>query len=91
MSEQNEPLYNVVANDEEQYSIWSACEQLPSGWKIIGHAQSREECLQEIEHLWTDMRPKSVREHMDVTCKLINKGREKRARRGKRKLGSTTD
>lgn len=54
--------YFVVINDEEQYSIWPADRNLPAGWYSVGDARSREECLTYIEEIWTDMRPKSVRE-----------------------------
>jgi len=56
--------YIVVINDEEQYSIWPAKRDVPDGWTAVGSAQSREECLTYIEQVWTDMRPKSVREAM---------------------------
>lgn len=53
--------YFVVVNDEEQYSIWPQGRDLPAGWTAVGEARSREECLDHIERVWTDMRPKSVR------------------------------
>jgi MbtH protein len=52
----------VVINDEEQYSIWPAHRDLPNGWYAVGEARPREDCLSYIEEVWTDMRPKSVRE-----------------------------
>jgi len=54
-------LYLVVVNDEEQYSIWPPDRTIPAGWYPVGEARPREECLTHIEELWTDMRPKSVR------------------------------
>lgn len=57
--------YLVVVNDEEQYSIWPAGRELPAGWTAVGGARPREECLDHIERVWTDMRPKSVREAME--------------------------
>ena len=56
--------YFVVINDEEQYSIWPAHRDVPNGWRAVGPARSREDCLTYIEQTWTDMRPKSVREAM---------------------------
>ncbi|CRK56737.1 MbtH-like protein [Alloactinosynnema sp. L-07] len=56
--------YFVVVNDEEQYSIWPAHRDVPNGWRTVGSAGPREECLTRIEQVWTDMRPKSVREAM---------------------------
>ncbi|SCE77547.1 MbtH protein [Micromonospora matsumotoense] len=52
----------VVRNDEEQYSIWAADRDLPAGWCDAGFTGSREECLAHVDEVWTDMRPRSVRE-----------------------------
>lgn len=56
--------YLVVINGEEQYSIWPAGRDLPNGWRPVGAPRAREECLDHIERVWTDMRPKSVRDAM---------------------------
>lgn len=53
--------YQVVLNDEEQYSIWPADRQLPPGWRSDGTQGSRAHCLEHIEQVWTDMRPRSLR------------------------------
>lgn len=55
-------LYRVVKNAEEQYSVWPADRELPPGWMAIGEPRSRDECLDHIDEIWTDMRPRSVRE-----------------------------
>lgn len=57
--------YSVVVNDEEQYSIWLADQPLPAGWSAVGRTGSKRECLDHISEIWTDMRPKSVRQAMD--------------------------
>lgn len=57
--------YDVVVNDEEQYSIWLVGRELPSGWRREGCTGSREECLSHIEIVWTDMRPLSLRRRME--------------------------
>jgi len=54
--------FDVVVNDEEQYSIWTVGRPLPAGWHAAGVRGTREECLEHIEAVWTDMRPKSLRE-----------------------------
>lgn len=54
--------YKVVINDEEQYSIWPAHRTIPAGWHEAGKEGSRDECLDYIEQVWTDMRPRSLRE-----------------------------
>lgn len=56
--------YLVVLNDEEQYSIWQAARELPAGWYAEGFEGTKEECLAHVESVWTDMRPKSLREAM---------------------------
>lgn len=57
----NAVAYNVVRNDEDQYSVWPAYRPVPAGWKKVGEAADRETCLERIEELWTDMRPRSLR------------------------------
>jgi len=54
--------YDVVVNDEEQYSIWATDLPLPDGWRAVGQRGPREDCLSYIEEHWTDMRPRSLRE-----------------------------
>ena len=58
------PAYKVVLNDEEQYSIWQFGRENPAGWYDEGTSGSREECLEHIEKVWVDMRPRGVREQM---------------------------
>jgi MbtH protein len=57
----------VVLNDEEQYSIWPADREVPAGWRPDGVVGPKEECLAHIDEVWTDMRPRSLREHMAAT------------------------
>jgi MbtH protein len=59
--------YLPVVNDEEQYSIWAVDRELPPGWSAAGPEGTREECLAFIEEVWTDMRPRSLRERMART------------------------
>jgi MbtH protein len=56
--------FAVVVNDEEQYSIWPAHRELPAGWQLDGVVGTKDECLRHIDTVWTDMRPKSLRERM---------------------------
>jgi MbtH protein len=58
--------YQVVVNHEEQYSIWPARKEIPAGWTATGPTGTREECLAHIREVWTDMRPRSLREAMDA-------------------------
>jgi MbtH protein len=57
--------YEVVINDEAQYSIWPEGRALPLGWRSVGKAGTKEECLAHIEEVWTDMRPLSLRRVLD--------------------------
>ncbi|MEV7275412.1 MbtH family protein [Streptomyces sp. NPDC093111] len=66
--------YLVVINEEEQYSIWPAARELPAGWAAEGGPRSRTECLDHIELVWTDMRPKSVREALENAGSLSGQG-----------------
>ncbi len=61
-----EVLYFVVKNHEEQYSIWPESRELPKGWQVVGEPATKDECLGRIETLWTDMRPLSVRKHLET-------------------------
>ncbi|KPM52541.1 MbtH family protein [Frankia sp. CcI49] len=60
----SEPGFQVVVNSEGQYSIWPADRECPAGWFQEGTSGGRQECLDHIEQVWTDMRPRSLREHM---------------------------
>ena len=63
--EQDDPTtYDVVLNDEEQYSIWPAHKTLPGGWRLEGKQGTKGECLSHIERVWTDMRPLSLQRKM---------------------------
>lgn len=59
-------IYNVVVNHEEQYSIWPVYRDLPKGWRAVGKSGPKQECLDYIEEVWTDMRPLSLRKQMEA-------------------------
>ena len=54
-------MRQVVVNHEDQYSLWPRDQQPPAGWRPEGFTGSRQECLDHIDEVWTDMRPRSVR------------------------------
>ena len=60
-------IYNAVVNDEEQYSIWPKDREIPRGWKAVGKSGLKQECLDYIKEVWTDMRPLSLRKQMEET------------------------
>lgn len=57
--------YNVVINEEMQYSLWPVGRSTPSGWKAVGKSGTKQECIEYIERVWTDMRPLSLQEKSD--------------------------
>jgi MbtH protein len=57
--------YTVVLNHEEQYSIWPADQPVPAGWREAGKTGTKDECLAYVDEVWTDMRPLSLRRHLD--------------------------
>jgi MbtH protein len=57
--------YKVVVNHEEQYSIWFADREIPMGWQAEGFEGTKQECLDHIEEVWTDMRPLSLRKKLE--------------------------
>lgn len=62
-------IYRVVINLEDQYSIWSTRKEIPYGWSDVGKSGTKEECLSYIKEVWTDMRPRSLKE---ANIKKIN-------------------
>ena len=54
--------FDVVVNHEEQYSVWPSELPLPAGWSAEGTTGSRQDCLDRIERIWPDIRPRSLRE-----------------------------
>ena len=59
-------VYKVVLNHEQQNSIWPANRQNALGWEDAGKSGTKEECLAYIKDVWTDMRPLSLRRHMQA-------------------------
>ena len=57
-------IYKVVVNHEEQYSIWPADRENPAGWNDTEKKGTRHECQDYIKEVWTDMRPLSLRKRM---------------------------
>lgn len=64
-TEDDDTMYKVVVNHEEQFSIWPADREPPRGWMDVGRSGSKAECLAYIKDVWTDMRPLSLRKKME--------------------------
>jgi len=70
MEEQEDNItYKVVVNHEEQYSIWPEDMANALGWNDAGKSGTKAECLEYIKEVWTDMRPLSLRKHMEDAAK----------------------
>jgi MbtH protein len=63
--EEDDTIYKVVVNHEEQYSIWPAHRDTPLGWRDAGKTGTKDECLAYVNEVWTDMRPLSLRRAME--------------------------
>lgn len=59
-------IYKVVVNHEEQYSIWPVEKENALGWKDTGKSGTKSACLAYVKEVWTDMRPLSLRKRMDA-------------------------
>ncbi|ADE14906.1 MbtH domain protein [Nitrosococcus halophilus Nc 4] len=57
--------FEVVVNDQDQYSIWPTYHPIPEGWQSVGVKGNRQTCLQYISETWVDMRPRSLREALE--------------------------
>lgn len=75
--EEDTTIYKVVLNHEEQYSIWPEYRENPLGWKDAGKSGPKSECLAYIKEVWTDMRPLSLRKHMEETANQASTPKEK--------------
>jgi MbtH protein len=58
--------HRVVVNAEEQYAIVARTWPVPDGWRDVGFEGSEEECIAHVDQVWTDMRPLSLREAMEM-------------------------
>jgi MbtH protein len=64
----DEVRYAVVVNDEDQYSIWEVGRTIPAGWHETGFSGTKEGCLAHVDTVWTDMRPRSLREPPEASA-----------------------
>jgi uncharacterized protein YbdZ (MbtH family) len=58
--EDEEGVYLVLVNDENQHSLWPAFSAVPAGWAVMHGPGTRQECLEYVAAHWTDMRPLSL-------------------------------
>ncbi|MCE7082195.1 MbtH family protein [Streptomyces sp. ST2-7A] len=53
----------VLANEENQHSLWPSFAEVPAGWRVVLGEDTREACLEYVETHWTDLRPASLIAH----------------------------
>ncbi|MGV6875267.1 amino acid adenylation domain-containing protein [Pseudochelatococcus sp. B33] len=53
-------IFDVVTNNEGQFSIWPADRHPPDGWQAEGFTGPRPSCLSHIDEHWRDMRQKRL-------------------------------
>ncbi|WP_020659979.1 MbtH family protein [Amycolatopsis benzoatilytica] len=53
-------VYLVLVNAENQHSLWPEFAAVPAGWTIVHGPASRAECLDYVNESWTDLRPASL-------------------------------
>jgi MbtH protein len=56
----------VLVNDEDQHSLWPTFADVPAGWRKVFGEASRADCLAYVEEHWTDIRPKSLHDRLDL-------------------------
>lgn len=58
--EDQDGVYLVLVNDENQHSLWPDLIDVPAGWRTVFGPGPRQECLDYVETHWVDMRPASL-------------------------------
>lgn len=61
---QENVVYEVLVNEEEQYALWLQDREIPLGWSKVGKQGGKDECMAYIDEVWVDMRPLSLRRAM---------------------------
>jgi MbtH protein len=64
--DEEDTIFVVVRNDEDQYALWPQKLPTPAGWHEAGMTGTKEECTRFVDKQWTDMRPASLRAQMDA-------------------------
>jgi MbtH protein len=63
--ENDDAMFLVIVNEENQHSLWPIFAVIPSGWAAAFGPDSRQACLNYVETNWTDMRPRGLAVAMD--------------------------
>ncbi|WP_405858831.1 MbtH family NRPS accessory protein [Streptomyces sp. NBC_00090] len=54
-------LFHVLVNGEEQHSLWPVFAEVPEGWTVALAEAGRAACVDYVVEHWTDLRPLSLR------------------------------
>ncbi|MGC4946074.1 MbtH family protein [Streptomyces sp. DT224] len=63
--EDDEARFLVLVNGAGQHSLWPAFADVPDGWIVARPEETRQVCLEYIDKVWTDMRPRGLVEATD--------------------------
>lgn len=44
--------------------MWPLANDIPDGWQAVGKQGTKDECMAYVDEVWTDMRPRTLREQM---------------------------
>ena len=62
---ESEAQFQVVRNEEGQYSVWPVERDVPAGWSASGPRAAKAECLAYIKEHWSDIRPLSLQRRLN--------------------------
>lgn len=54
----------VIVNSDGQHSLWPGFHAVPTSWTVAFGPAGRDACLEHVRENWTDMRPRTVVEHL---------------------------
>jgi MbtH protein len=63
--------FQVVVNNEGQYSIWADYKKIPLGWHAVGIGGEKKECLDYIRDTWKDMRTLSLQNMKSIASQKV--------------------
>ncbi|MEV0911055.1 MbtH family protein [Streptomyces hokutonensis] len=52
--------FHVLANAENQHSLWPTFAPVPAGWRTVLESANREAADRYVQEHWTDLRPLSL-------------------------------
>jgi MbtH protein len=58
--ENEDGVYLVLVNHEDQQSLWPASIDVPTGWTVVHGEDTRGNASAYVETHWTDLRPASL-------------------------------